>query len=173
MLRKSTKQPKKKSEDLNEHNEEKVAGSESREEAVEGDSSVSEDGMWSEEEEAEDFRQQYPEPELEEEWDEEHALDEVLNGVLESFSDEDLEEMFRNLPEEPKQVEMEKEETVEEKPEPMQEMPKIQATGLNQPIGEARKIRVAGNYDTNTPSEIKPRVSGKLEGRIGIPRNKR
>ena len=51
------------------------------------------DGMWSEDE-MEDFRNQFPEPELPEEWDEDHALDEVLNDMV---SDEDMEELNEDL----------------------------------------------------------------------------
>ena len=51
------------------------------------------DEMWSEDE-MEDFRNQFPEPELPEEWDEDHALDEVLNDMV---SDEDMEELNEDL----------------------------------------------------------------------------
>ena len=51
------------------------------------------DGMWSEDE-MEDFRNQFPEPELPEEWDEDHAMDLVMNDMV---SDMDMEELNEDL----------------------------------------------------------------------------
>ena len=47
------------------------------------------DGMWSEEE-MEDFKNQFPEPELPEEWDEDHALDMVMNDMVSDMDIEDI-----------------------------------------------------------------------------------
>lgn len=74
-----------------------VVGSESREEAVEDDFSDLDatlndgldDEMWSEEE-MEDFKKQFPEPDF----DEDHALDMVMNDMV---SDMDMEELNEDL----------------------------------------------------------------------------
>ena len=47
------------------------------------------DGMWSEAE-MEDFKNQFPEPELPEEWDEDHALDMVMNDMVSDMDIEDI-----------------------------------------------------------------------------------
>ena len=46
------------------------------------------DGMWSEEE-MEDFKNQFSEPELPDEWDEDHALDQVMNDMVSDLEIED------------------------------------------------------------------------------------
>ena len=50
---------------------------------------LEDEGIWSEEE-LEDFRNQFPEPELPEEWDEDHALDKVMNDMVEDLSPRDI-----------------------------------------------------------------------------------
>ena len=152
LLRKSTRQPKKKSEDLSQP--------ESRA-ALDDDFSdldvTLQDG-------------------LEEVFDEADALNRVMNNIIEDFTEEELDEMFGVTDESQRQAEDSKEDkTIEitkdvepvKKPEPMQEMPKIKPTGLNQPKGEARKVSIAGNYGTKDPSQVVGRKSGKLEGRVG------
>jgi hypothetical protein len=58
-----------------------------------GEEPEEDDGMWSEDE-MEDFRNQFPEPELTEEWDEDHAMDLVMNDMV---SDVDMEELNEDL----------------------------------------------------------------------------
>ena len=58
-----------------------------------GEEPEEDDGMWSEDE-MEDFRNQFPEPELPEEWDEDHAMDLVMNDMV---SDMDMEELNEDL----------------------------------------------------------------------------
>ena len=58
-----------------------------------GEEPDEDDGMWSEDE-MEDFRNQFPEPELSEEWDEDHAMDLVMNDMV---SDMDMEELNEDL----------------------------------------------------------------------------
>ena len=55
---------------------------------------LEDEGMWSEEELG-DFRNQFPEPELPEEWDEDHALDQVMNDMVKDLSSEDISKIVK------------------------------------------------------------------------------